>query len=247
MANKPVYYSQEDPRWAKLLYSNHRDPKQTIGTSACGTVCFAMVASSFLDRPILPPETSQYAVDHGFRTDNNGTDWGFFRDISVAKKYGLECRQTASLDEVKKALATGNALAIGAMGPGHVTGNGHYITLVGIRGDWIDVFDPNHDNTKYGNDGLVDQGVRNDGKVAIDESVFRREAKQYWIFSSPIKEEDEDELKLTDSQKKLLIEAIKKLEAQKVITDPGWRDKAEKGTLTLSELTWLNTIVLSRK
>lgn len=181
MANKLVYYSQEDKRWASQLYSNRRDPKQTIGTSACGTTCFSMMASSLTDREVLPPEAAKWSVDHGYRTDNNGTAWNFFAAIS--KEYGLSCKQTGSLDEAKKALASG-APVIAAMGPGHVTGGGHYISLVGISGKWIDVFDPNHDNIKYGNDGLVDQGVRNDGKVKIDEAVFRREAKQYWIFNT---------------------------------------------------------------
>jgi hypothetical protein len=179
---KPVYYSQEDPRWAKLLYSNHRDPKQTFGTSACGPTCAAMAFSTLLGRAILPPEMAKYAIDHGFRTDDNGTDWGLFE--RAAKDYGLMCKRTGSLDEVMLALADG-ANGIAAMGPGHTTGGGHYIHLVGIKGKWIDVFDPNHDNAKYGNDGLIDQGVKNDGKVRINESVFQREARQYWILTKP--------------------------------------------------------------
>jgi hypothetical protein len=180
---KLVHYSQEDPRWAKLLYSNHRDPKQTIGTSACGPTSFAMAASSLLGLAILPPEMAFWAIEHGYRTKDNGTDWGFF--AAAAKAKGLVCKQTASLYEVKAALASG-ALVIASMGPGHVTGGGHYILLVGIDGKWIDVFDPNHDNAKYGNDGLIDQGIKNDGKVRINESVFQKEARQYWIFT-PIK------------------------------------------------------------
>jgi hypothetical protein len=182
-----VYYSQEDPRWAKLLYSNHRDPKQSFGTSACGPTCAAMAFSTLLGRAILPPEMAKYAIDHGFRTDDNGTDWGLFE--RAAKDYGLMCKRTGSLDEVKLALADG-ANGIAAMGPGHTTGGGHYIHLVGIKGKWIDVFDPNHDNAKYGNDGLIDQGIKNDGKVRINESVLQKEARQYWIITSPIKEED---------------------------------------------------------
>jgi hypothetical protein len=71
------------------------------------------------------------------------------------------------------------------MGPGHTTGGGHYVSLVGISGKMIEVYDPNHDNTKYGNDGLIDQGIKNDGKVRINESVFQREARQYWILTKP--------------------------------------------------------------
>lgn len=59
--------------------------------------------------------------------------------------------------------------------------------------------------------------------------------------------EDEDKMKLTTSQKTILIAALKGLLEQKVITDTSWIEKAEKGTLTVSELTLLNIIILTRK
>ncbi|MNW70263.1 hypothetical protein D3C74_495060 [compost metagenome] len=52
---------------------------------------------------------------------------------------------------------------------------------------------------------------------------------------------------LTTSQKNMLVAALKGLLEQKVITDKSWIEKAEKGTLTVSELTWLNIIILTRK
>lgn len=58
---------------------------------------------------------------------------------------------------------------------------------------------------------------------------------------------EEEELVLSNYQKTALVTALKQLIDQKVITDKTWIEKAEKGTLTLSELTWLNTIILSRK
>lgn len=59
--------------------------------------------------------------------------------------------------------------------------------------------------------------------------------------------EEDDQLKLNDYQQKMLVDALTTLNKQGVITDPSWVDKANKGTLTLSELTWLNTIILSRR
>ena len=181
-----VYYSQEDKRWANAPYTIRNDPKQTIGTSACGPTCFAMIAASWIDPSITPPETAKWAVYNGFRTANSGTAWTYFE--AAAKHYGLACKQTGSLSEAKQALAAG-ALVIASMGPGHMTGGGHYVLLVGISGKWVEVFDPNHDNTKYGADGLIKQGVKNDGKIEADESVFKREARQYWIFPKTVKEE----------------------------------------------------------
>ncbi|MDU5947692.1 MAG: C39 family peptidase, partial [Paenibacillus macerans] len=203
---KLVYYSQEDPRWKNVMYSITGDKKQTIGTSACGPTCASMAASSYTGKTILPTEAASFAVRNGFRTANSGTDWGFFRKF--LGEYGLEIRQTSSLADVKAALKAGE-LAIASMGPGHTTGGGHYILLVGISKDgWIDVFDPNHDNRKYGNDGLIDQGVRDDGKVKAKEIVFAREAKQYWIISNPnqnqeLEEKELDKAKVIANGKKI--------------------------------------------
>ncbi|MCM3701413.1 C39 family peptidase [Paenibacillus macerans] len=187
-----VYYSQEDKRWKNTPYTIDGDAGETIGASGCGPTSFAMAASTYLGEEIQPPEMCQYAIKNGYRTANNGTAWGFF--ASAAKSFGLQCIQTGSLEAAKAALKEGK-LVIASMGKGHFTGGGHFILLVGVTKDgWIDVYDPNHDNTKYGADGLVDQGVRNDGKVTAKESVFKSEAKQYWIISNPNQEQEEKEL-----------------------------------------------------
>lgn len=44
-----------------------------------------------------------------------------------------------------------------------------------------------------------------------------------------------------------LVQVLKQMYEKKEFTDKTWIEKEEKGTLTLSELTWLNTIILSRK
>lgn len=177
-----VYYSQEDARWRNVPYTIRNDPKQTIGTSACGPTCLAMVAATWRDKSITPPETAKWAVNNGYRTANSGTAWNYFE--AAAKYYGLSCKQTGSLDEVKRAFSSG-ALVIASMGPGHMTGGGHYVLLVSISGDFVEVYDPNHDNTKYGSDGLIIRGIENDGKIDAHEVIFRREARQYWIFTKP--------------------------------------------------------------
>lgn len=183
-----VYYSQEDKRWASVPYTRRGDPKQTIGTSGCGPTSFAMAASTYKGRAILPTETAAWAVERGYRTADSGTAWSYFG--AIAQYYGLTVKQTGSLTDAKAALSAGS-LVIATMGPGHLTGGGHYVLMVGIDGEWIEVFDPNQDNKKYGKDGLIDQGVKDDGRIRAHESVFAAEARQYWIFPQPIKEEDE--------------------------------------------------------
>ncbi|MFD1953749.1 C39 family peptidase [Paenibacillus thailandensis] len=228
-----VYYSQEDPRWKNILYSIRNDKTQTIGTSACGPTCAAMAISSLTGKELLPPAAAAYAVANGYRTANSGTAWGFF--ASIAKQYGLEVIQTGSLDQVLVALAAGK-LVVASMRPGHFTGGGHFILLVDVNQsdgvNWIDVLDPNHDNTKYGADGLVDQGVRNDGKVTAKESVFRKEAGQYWIFDKP-EEEDQpmtkEERALLDSvitENKVLATKVEALESKASMKMPSWAESA---------------------
>jgi flagellar protein FlgJ len=65
--------------------------------------------------------------------------------------------------------------------------------------------------------------------------------KAYDLTKYDVTEEDDD-LKLTETQWTMLVNSLK----QQPI-DKSWVEKAEKKTLTLSELTWLNTIALTRK
>lgn len=225
-----VYYSQEDPRWKNTMYSAIKDPKQTIGLAGCGPTSFAMVFSSLTGRILMPPEAAKFAVDHGHRTADSGTAWSLFPDIADA--YGLVCRQSWRLPDVKKALAAG-ALAIASMkGGGHFTRTGHFIVLTGAHDGLIDVMDPNHDNDNYKSDGLIIEGKKNDGFVSAKESVFVSEARSYWIID--LKEEDKPMTKeekqafdvLRDdlaALKKVLEAATKQLdEATKLVPAPKW-------------------------
>lgn len=218
-----VYYSQEDPRWRGIVYSNHGDQSQTIGTSGCGPTSVAMAVSSLTKEVVLPTVAATFAVMKGYRTFNNGTSWTYFK--AFAEQYGLSCIQTSNLDTIKVALAEGS-LIVASMRSGHFTSGGHYILLVEAEGDTISVYDPNQDNRKYGNDGLIDQGVRDDGKVKAKESVIRKEAGQYWIISK-IREED---LPMTAAEKKAFEElqttvknqAERIVELEKVVAAPNW-------------------------
>lgn len=60
------------------------------------------------------------------------------------------------------------------------------------------------------------------------------------------KKGDDDKLLLSNSQKAMLVDAINDLINQKVISDKNWINRAKDGSLTVSELTWLNTIAIQR-
>jgi hypothetical protein len=168
---KPVHYLQYDSRWGGGMFSSHNDPKQTIASSGCGAASSAMVLATFKDKGVTPPDVARVILTNGYRTYNNGVDWGWFP--FMAKKYGLAMKQTGSTDEVIKALKD-NALVVASMGPGYFTSFGHYILLWGLDGPdkQILVNDPN-------------STVR----VKAGYDLFKRQAAQYFIFYEPKKEE----------------------------------------------------------
>ncbi|MFD0620676.1 glycoside hydrolase family 73 protein [Paenibacillus sp. GCM10027629] len=66
-----------------------------------------------------------------------------------------------------------------------------------------------------------------------------------YVYDATLTEE-ENLLNLTANQQSMLVTAINDLMKKGYITDPSWLEKTKKGELTVSELTWLNTIILAR-
>jgi hypothetical protein len=159
------------------MFSNHDDPAQTIASSGCGATTMAMVLATFLDANISPPDVAQLIVDNGFRTDNNGVDWGFYP--WAAEHYGLRFEQTLDTDAVIEALRAG-ALVVASMGPGYFTKFGHYILLWGLdeENEQILVNDPNSETRTRAGYGL-----------------FRDEACNYFIYYDPKGEASVEEVK----------------------------------------------------
>ena len=129
---EPVYYCQSDPRWGRIMYSNHNDHNQTIGSSGCGTTSMAMILATWVDDSITPLETSNWSMENNYRTYNQGTDYAFFPYI--AERFGLNLYQTRSTDEVVNHLCNG-ALVVASMGPGYFTKGGHYIVSWAVDTD----------------------------------------------------------------------------------------------------------------
>ncbi|GIP17751.1 hypothetical protein J40TS1_33930 [Paenibacillus montaniterrae] len=61
-----------------------------------------------------------------------------------------------------------------------------------------------------------------------------------------LKEGDEEEMKLSDSEWKMLENNIAKALDKKVISDQKWLEKVQKRTITNSELNWLNNVIAMR-
>lgn len=140
MKNKPTYYSQNDSRWKKIMYSSINDSTQTIGSSGCGTTCAAMVIDTLRHNGITPVETSAWSVKHGYRTVSQGTDWGYF--VPQFAAYNIPAHQTWQQDDAANALDNGY-MVIGRAKKGLWTSSGHYILAWELDGDTIYINDPN--------------------------------------------------------------------------------------------------------
>ncbi|MBR2226753.1 MAG: peptidoglycan-binding protein [Bacteroidales bacterium] len=143
--NKCVHYLQWDKRWKNIKYSTHTT-SQTIGNSGCGPAAMAQIMATYIDPSITPVEMCALSVEHGYRTYNNGTAWGFFE--FVFKRYSGFSKfvKTGSVETLKAALAQG-ALAVCSMNSGDSnfwTKGGHFITAIGYdAAGYIYANDPN--------------------------------------------------------------------------------------------------------
>lgn len=159
---QPVDYKQYDSRWSKIPYTSTGNKSQTIGSSGCGPTACADVLATLVSEKITPVSVAQYFVSAGFRTPNQGTSWAAFP--WAAKKYGLVCKQTSSIDTAKKYLASGGYVVC-SMSNGYWTTGGHYICA------WK--YD---DNYMYANDPASAKRT----KQTLTQ--FAKECKQYFCF-----------------------------------------------------------------
>lgn len=90
---------------------------------------------------------------------------------------------------------------------------------------------------------LYDCGYATDSAYAgkLIALIRSNELTQYDVL------EEDDKLNLTNYQWITLEDCVERLLKEKVISDQSWLDKAKTKQLTISELTWMNTIAISRK
>lgn len=160
---QPVDLKQYDKRWAKTMYSNHGDKAQTIKSSGCGPTAMADIVATWFDATITPVETCQWAVTHGYRTWDDGTDQDFFEWVSVQYEFSSFYKTTSTAEAIK-ALQAG-AYAVALMGPGYWTKDGHYITLWKYAGGNIYANDPASSLRKY-----------------ASVKVFEDQSRKYFVF-----------------------------------------------------------------
>ena len=78
-------------------------------------------------------------VEHGFRSANNGTYFSAFR--WVADTFNINYNETYKLDEAINLIRNNNYVVVSCAN-GLFTTGGHFITIVGIEGDTLKIYDP---------------------------------------------------------------------------------------------------------
>lgn len=182
-----TYYSQIDPRWKDKLYTSTGNTSQTMGSSACGPTCSAMVVSS-IKGTITPPEMADLYVKYGFRSANNGTYWSAFR--WTADVFDIEYTEKYKLNDVCDLLEE-NYMVISACGNGLFTTGGHFILIYGYEdtngdgqcdaGDRLKIYDPYLYSGKFNLSTRRGKATVEGNTVYVEKETFRAYAN-YSIF-----------------------------------------------------------------
>lgn len=174
-----TYYSQIDPRWKNKLYTSTGNTSQTMGSSACGPTCSAMVVSS-IKGTILPTEMADLYVKHGYRSANNGTYWSAFR--WTADVFDIGYKETIYLDEACRLLQDNYYLIVGC-GNGLFTTGGHFIMLYDYDGTYIKVYDPYLYSGKFNLSTRRGKATVQGNTVLVTKDNFRNYANYGTFFA----------------------------------------------------------------
>jgi len=184
-----TYYSQIDSRWKNKLYTSTGNKTQTMGSSACGPTCGAMVVSS-IKGTILPTEMADLYVKYGFRSANNGTYWSAFR--WTADVFDIGYKEIYKLNEVCDLLEQ-NYMVVSACGNGLFTTGGHFILIYGYQdnngdnqcdvGDYLKIYDPYLYSGKFNTSTRRGKAIVNGNTVLVEKEVFREYANYSGFFA----------------------------------------------------------------
>lgn len=184
-----TYYSQIDPRWKNKLYTSTGNSSQTMGSSACGPTCSAMVVSS-IKGTILPTTMADLYVQYGFRSANNGTYWSAFR--WTADVFDIGYKEVQRLNDVCD-LLEGNYMVISACGNGLFTTGGHFILIYGYEdtngngqcdsGDRLKIYDPYLYSGKFNLSTRRGKAQVEGNTVYVEKEVFRAYANYSGFFA----------------------------------------------------------------
>lgn len=184
-----TYYSQIDSRWKNKLYTSTGNSSQTMGSSACGPTCSAMVVSS-IKGTILPTTMADLYVQYGFRSANNGTYWSAFR--WTADVFDIGYKEIYKLNDVCDLLEQ-NYMIISACGNGLFTTGGHFILIYGYEdtngsgqcdsGDRLKIYDPYLYSGKFNLSTRRGKATVEGNTVYVEKETFRAYANYSGFFA----------------------------------------------------------------
>lgn len=237
-----TYYNQADIRWAKKPYTSSKNKTQTIKSSGCGPTSAAMVVSSSKGA-ILPTTMAKLFVDNGYRTKSNGTAWSawsFVADYFDFKEYSTTSNIDKALNYLKKDKnkdGVSDYFIVASCNYGLFTTSGHYIVLVGYKGDTIFIYDPYSYVGKFSTPSRKAAGAKLSGNtVFVSEKNFKKYGNtvNYWIFSN-------DYVKKTSTKKKNVTKYVA-TQSQSLNV----RAKANKSSKVLTQLKKGTKVTVSK-
>ena len=168
-----TYYSQVDSRWSNHRYSAIGDSSQTIGSSGCGPTTAAMVVSS-IRGTITPDDMGDLFVRYGYRSANNGTYLSAMK--WTADVFDITYQETYNFDTAVNLLRNNYYVAV-SCSEGLFTYGGHFILIVGIDGNTLEIYDPYLYSGKFDTASRRPANVRVSGNtVYVSVSNFERYA-----------------------------------------------------------------------
>lgn len=123
------YLYQIDPQWSHETYSGGRMRLQGCGPTALCMVYIELTGATDMD----PVSMAQFATEHGYATEQNGSSWSLMTDGAAA--LGLTGKQLTPSESVLRAELEAGRPVICIMNPGHFTSSGHFIAIERLDAD----------------------------------------------------------------------------------------------------------------
>lgn len=134
------HFLQWDLRWGYHPYGGDR-VEDLMCLSGCGPTALSMVVVGMTGNlEAHPAAVADYAVEAGFATENDGTQWTLIS--RGAEHYGLSAWEVP-LWEASMVQALQTSPIVCVVGPGDFTDKGHFIVLTAYEDGRFHLLDPN--------------------------------------------------------------------------------------------------------
>ena len=189
-----TYYSQADKRWALKKYGNN-----TMINSGCGPTAAAIVVSS-IKGEVLPSTMADLFVKYGYRSKDAGTYWAAMK--WTADVFDIELKETSNFNTMIDKLENNNYV-IAICRNGLFTYGGHFITIVGIDGDTLKIYDPYLYAGKFNTATRRKANVKVSGNtVYVSKDNFKKyaNAQNFYCYKNTRNDGKINQIKITETK-----------------------------------------------